>query len=171
MNQISLEWDTVKSAYPMRAPPTGRLTVPQLAAFMDSLGPGNTPCCVQMSHALAAAGCTIGPRSNRRANSPITTSLGRNYYLLAVDEVKWFLTDNYGVGDVLSAGSGGTRPNLAAMKAALNGRTWILVFSDLHLGKHTELWDVDHMHQGDIVDGVFNTAQVLFWDVMITAAA
>src|SRR5271166_6728307 len=67
MNQISLDWDTVKAAYPMR-PLTGALK-----AFMDQLGPGNTPCCVQMSHALGVAGCLIGARSNRRANSRITT--------------------------------------------------------------------------------------------------
>ncbi len=43
------------------------------------------------------------------------------------------------------------------------------VISNLHLGTHTELWDVDHMHQRDIVPAVFNAAQVLFWDVMVTA--
>jgi hypothetical protein len=91
---------------------------------------------------------------------------------MAVDEVKWFLTDNWGVGDILSsAPAGGSRPSISSMKATLNGRTGILVFSDLHLGMHTELWDVDRMHQRDIVDAVFNAAQVLFWDVMITAMA
>ena len=168
MNQISLDWDTMKKSYPKR-PLKGAL-----AAFMAPLvkqNPHNTPCCVQMSHALLAAKATIGPRSNRRHNSSITTELGRNSYLLAVDEMKWFLTDNWGVGDELSFAPVGRRPSVPSMKAVLNGRTGILVFSDLHLGKHTELWDVDHMHQPDIVDAVFNAPQVLFWDVMITATA
>jgi hypothetical protein len=141
-----------------------------LAAFMDSLGPGNTPCCVQMSHALLAAGATIGSMSNRRHNSHIRTTLGDNFYMLAVDEIKWYLGDNWGAGDELSyTQAGGLRPGIPAMQAALNGRTGILVFSNLHLGTHTELWDVDHMHQRDISPAVFNAVQVLFWDVMITA--
>jgi hypothetical protein len=96
MNQISLDWDTLKAAYPMR-PLTGALK-----AFMDQLGPGNTPCCVQMSHALGVAGCLIGERSNRRANSRITTPTGTRFYLLAVDEMKWFLEDNFGMARVHS---------------------------------------------------------------------
>lgn len=162
MGQISLDWDTVKSAYPMR-PLTGALK-----AFMDQT-PG-TPCCVQMSHALSAAGCIIGPRSNRRYNSRITTSLGTRYYMLAVDEVKWFLENNYGSGDEISM-DGGRRRTTSEMQAEINGRTGILVFSDQRYGHHTELWDVDHMHQRDISSAVFNQPRVLFWDVMITATA
>ena len=161
MSQISLNWDTVKSAYPRR-PLTG-----PLKAFMD-VTPG-TPCCVQMSHALLAAGAIIGPRSNRRFNSTITTSLGTRKYLLAVDEVKWFLENNYGMGDEISM-DGGRRRSVDDMKAALNGRTGILVFSDLHYGAHTDLWDVDHIHQRDISEALFNQPRVLFWDVMITTA-
>jgi hypothetical protein len=162
MSQISLNWDTVKSAYPRR-PLTG-----PLKAFMD-VTPG-TPCCVQMSHALLAAGAIIGPRSNRRLNSTITTTLGTRKYLLAVDEMKWFLENNYGMGDEIST-DGGRRQSINDMKSALNGRTGILVFSDLHYGAHTDLWDVDHIHQRDISEALFNQPRVLFWDVMITAAA
>jgi hypothetical protein len=165
MNQISLNWDSVKAAYPKR-PLTGALK-----AFMDNLGPGNTPCCVQMSHALGVAGCVIGRRSNRRANSRITTPTGTRFYLLAVDEMKWFLEQNFGLGDEISSDGTGNRRNLREMLAALNGRTGILVFSNLHYGTHTELWDVDHMHQRDISSAVFNAPKVLFWDVMITASA
>ena len=100
MGQISLDWDTVKSAYPMR-PLSGALKT-----FMDSI-PG-TPCCVQMSHALGAAGAVIGTRSNRRLNSRITTPIGTRNYLLAVDEMKWFLENTYGRGEELSS-SGGRR--------------------------------------------------------------
>jgi hypothetical protein len=163
MNQISLDWDTVKSAYPMR-PLTGALKT-----FMDQT-PG-TPCCVQMSHALGVAGCTIGPMSNRRRTSVITTPTGRRHYLLAVDEMKWFLEQNFGLGEEISKDENGHRRSIQDMKAALNGRTGILVFSDLHYGDHTELWDVDHMHQRDILSSEFLKPKVLFWDVMITATA
>jgi hypothetical protein len=165
MNQISLDWDTVKAAYPMR-PLKGALKT-----FMDSLGPGNTPCCVQMSHALGVAGCYIGPRSNRRRTSTIKTPSGTRNYLLAVDEIKWFLEDNYGMGDEISKNDNGSRRSLRDMQNILNGRTGILVFSDLQFGAHTELWDVDHMHQRDISQNVFQQPKVLFWDVMITATA
>jgi Type VI secretion system (T6SS), amidase effector protein 4 len=163
MNQISLDWDTLKGAYPKR-PLTGALK-----AFMDGI-PG-TPCCVQMSHALSAAGSIIGPRSLRRANARITTPIGTRYYLLAVDEMKWFLEINFGIGDEISRDDDGGRRSLRDMKALLNGRTGILVFSNLMYGTHTELWDVDHLHQRDISETVFNAAKVLFWDVMITAVA
>jgi hypothetical protein len=169
MPQISLDWDTVKRAYPMRPLADG------LKTFMDQLGPGNTPCCVQMSHALGVAGCVIGPMSNRRRNSRISTTspyaAGTRYYLLAVDEMKSFLEQNFGAGDEISRGDDGNPRNVQAMMDVLNGRTGILVFSDLRLGTHTELWDVDHMHQRDISPAVFHAPKVLFWDVMITATA
>jgi Type VI secretion system (T6SS), amidase effector protein 4 len=164
MAQISLDWDTVLANYPGR-PLTG-----PLKTFMDSI-PG-TPCCVQMSHAINAAGGNIGPYSNRRRTAAITTSLGRRFYLLAVDEMKWFLEQNYGMGDEISANDDGSRRSRAAMQELLNGRTGILVFSNLHYGTHTELWNVDHLHQRDITTALFNSAaKVLFWDVMLTATA
>jgi hypothetical protein len=163
MTQISLDWDTVKAAYPMR-PLTGALKT-----FMDSI-PG-TPCCVQMSHALGVAGCTIGPMSNRRRTARIKTSTGTRQYLLAVDEMNWFLTQTYGAGEEISRADDGSRRTLQAMKDALDGRTGVLVFRDSGYGLHTELWDETHMHQRDISWGVFHAAKVFFWDVMITAVA
>jgi hypothetical protein len=125
-----------------------------------------------MSHALGIAGCEIGPKSNRRHNSRITTDAGTRYYLLAVDEMKWFMEDNFGMGDEISKDDNGKRRiSIDDFKAVLQGRTGILVFSDLRYGTHTELWDVDHMHQRDMSPALFNSPQVLFWDVMITAAA
>lgn len=162
MPQISLDWDTLKGAYPKR-PLTG-----QLKAFMDHT-PG-TPCCVQMSHALNLAGSYIGTRSNRRPNPRIPQS-GTLYYLLAVDEMKWFLEQNFGAGEEISTDDDGNRRSTQDMKDVLNGRTGILVFSDLRFGTHTELWDVDHMHQRDMSSGLFRAPKVLFWDVMITATA
>lgn len=169
MPQISLDWDTFKGAYPMRPLKDG------LKSFMDSLGPGNTPCCVQISHALGVAGCYIGKQSNRRSTSSITTSApydpGTRNYLLAVDEINWFLTQNFGVGDEISTDDDGNSRTIQDMKDVLNGRTGILVFSDLGYGKHTEIWDVDHMHQRDMSPTLFHQPKVFFWDVMITEVA
>ena len=163
MTQIKLEWDVVKHAYPKR-PLTGPLKVK-----MDSI-PG-TPCCVQMSHALNAAGSTVGNRSNRRLNEPIITSLGKKYYLLAVDEMKWYLEQNFGLGEEISTDDNGKKRSIKEQKAALDDRTGILVFSKPPWGEHTELWDTDHMHQRDISEHLFESCKVLFWDVMITAEA
>ena len=165
MPQISLDWDTFKAAYPMR-PLKG-----PLAAMMDSLPDGSTPCCVQMSHALNVAGCLVGTMSNRRHTSRVATPDGTFNYLLAVDEMKWFL-GRFGAGEEVSgAVSGKRRASAGQMREALNGRTGIIVFSNLHLGTHTEIWDVDHMHQTDMSPALFNAPQVLFWDVMVTATA
>ena len=164
MNQISLDWDTVKRSYPTRP------LIRPLAQFMKEIG--GTPCCVQVSHALNAAGCLIPAHSNRRRTSSITTSLGTRKYLLAVDEMKWFLEDNFGMGDELTSnGSGAPRPSRADMMQTLSDRTGILVFMKGPYGLHTELWDVDHMHQRDISPAVFDAPHVYFWDVMITAMA
>jgi hypothetical protein len=163
MPQIALEWDAVKRAYPMR-PLSGALKT-----FMDSI-PG-TPCCVQMSHALSVAGAEIPGRSHRRATSRIASEEGTFFYLLAVDEMTWFLHGLAGPGEDISADENGQRRTAEDMKAVLQGRTGILVFSDLQYGMHTELWDVDHLHQRDISAAVFNQPRVLFWDVMVTAAA
>ena len=163
MAQIPLDWDTVKTAFPRRS--TG-----WVQAYMTQLGPGNTPCCVQISHALNVAGCVIGSRSNRRHTARLTSDAGPFNYLLAVDEMKWFLEDNFGMGEEISKDDNGRRRvSIGDMKAVLRGRTGILVFSNLHYGTHTELWDVDHMHQRDMSEALFNVPKVLFWDVMITA--
>jgi len=165
MPQIALDWDTLKKAFPKRS--TG-----WIQAFMTQLGPGNTPCCVQMSHALNLAGCTIPARSNRRHTSPLDTDDGSFNYLLAVDEMKWFLEDNFGMGEEISKDdSGKRRVKIGDMTDALAGRTGILVFSNLRYGAHTELWDIDHMYQRDMSPALFNQPMVLFWDVMITAVA
>ena len=163
MNQISLDWDLFKRSYPKR------LLIRPLAQFMQEIG--GTPCCVQVSHALNAAGCLIPGHSNRRRTSSITTPLGTRKYLLAVDEMKWFLEDSFGMGDELSNDGSATRPSRADMMQTLDGRTGILVFMKGPYGLHTELWDVDHMHQRDISPAVFDAPHVYFWDVMITAMA
>lgn len=163
MPQISLEWDAVKAAYPMRPLSGG------LKAFMDAI-PG-TPCCVQMSHALGVAGAGVPAASNRRANSRIQTEAGNLFYLLAVDEMNWFLDSLAGPGEEISVDESGARRSRDQMKEVLAGRTGVLVFSDQRYGMHTELWDVDHLHQGDISAAVFDQPKVLFWDVMVTANA
>jgi hypothetical protein len=163
MPQISLDWETVKRSYPMRP------LIGPLKTFMDHT-PG-TPCCVQMCHALIGAGFYPGPKSNWRNASQITTVFGTRNYVLAVNEMTWLLERNFGMGEELSKPVNGQRPSHQTMQAALNGRTGILVFKDLGAGTHTELWDVDHMHQPRMSDALFDAPKVLFWDVMITATA
>lgn len=74
-----------------------------------------------------------------------------------------------GPGEEVSADESGRRRSAAQVKDALQGRTGILVFSDLAYGKHTELWDVDRMYQPDMSPALFDSPKVLFWDVMVTA--
>lgn len=163
MPRIALEWDTLKAAYPRR-PLTG-----PLKAFMDQT-PG-TPCCVQMSHALNIAGCRLGPQSNRRRASRIASPAGTFHYFLAVDEMNWLLQLTYGAGEEISKDENGRRRTRRQMLELLDGRTGILVFSNLRYGAHIELWDQTHMHQRDMSLDLFDQPKVLFWDVMITAEA
>jgi hypothetical protein len=110
-------------------------------------------------------------RADEQPAQELVHHYGHPQHLLAVDEMKWFLGQNFGVGDEIGKDDNGKRRLLQDMMNVLNGRTGSLVFSDLAFGAHTELWDVDHMHQRDISTAVFNAAKVLFWDVMITAGA
>jgi hypothetical protein len=66
--------------------------------------------------------------------------------LLAVDEMNWFLTQNFGAGDEISRDDNGQHRQYEDIMAVLKGRTGILVFDDgTYAMLHTEIWDVDHM--------------------------
>lgn len=47
----------------------------------------------------------------------------------------------------------------------------MVVFSNLRYGTHPEFWDIDHMHQRDMSEALFNLPRVLFRDGMSTAVA
>jgi len=153
--------------------PTYKTLPPELQSFMNGLNqvsPGNTPCCVQVSHALNKAGQLIPSASARRANSKI----GPYYYLLAVDELENYLAARYGRGEEIKTSPSGAVRSTAEMKSHLNGKQGILVFRNTGFGHHTELWDKTHILQdGHAVSGggavmneanIFGQARVIFWE-------
>lgn len=166
---VGVSFETLKRNYP-----TYKTLPPKLQDFMDGLNritPGNTPCCVQVSHALNMAGRRIPTHSFRRRNAQI----GSFYYLLAVDELEMHLSGVYGRGESIKKSSSGHTRSLAEMKKHIDGRQGILVFRNNGAGHHTELWDRTHILQdGKAVSGggavmnqenIFGQPRVLFWDV------
>jgi hypothetical protein len=163
---VRVNFETLKSSYP-----TYKTLPKELQTFMNDLNkvtPGNTPCALQVSHALNKAGVVIPPRSFRRANAKI----GSYYYLLAVDELEQYLASVFGRGEEIKKASGKTR-SLAEMKTYLKGKRGILVFRNAGAGHHTELWEDTHILQdGHAVSGggavmneanIFGQPRVLFW--------
>ena len=164
---------TLKINYPMR-PLTG-----DLKTFMDGLGPGNTPCCVQVSHALNLAGEKIPSTydyAKKRGRNPsqITVDGQSNYYLLAVDELENWLTEKYGAGvNVRTLAGLPATPStnqaqkvkdMSAMKQYLGGDTGILLFRTSGAGMHTELWDGQQIVQRDMDEpALFSQPRVLMW--------
>jgi hypothetical protein len=181
---IPVIFDVLRRLYPAREPMGAEVThlpVPELQKFMDDLNRGitdpdkmNTPCCVQVSHALNLAGQTIpenhpGPRPLRgekpRANSPIKIGNQTYFYVLAVDELESWLTWKYGAGiDVRAyAGLPSGSTDWAKMQQSLASIKGIVLFRGSGAGKHTELWDGYHIVQTDISNKVWLEPRVLFW--------
>lgn len=160
MAHIEIDWSLLRNSYPLR-----ELSGP-LKEFMRHT-PG-TPCCVQLSHAFAGCGISIGSHSHRRQNSIIDTEFGRNFYMLAVDEVIQWLTDNFGDGENVGVDEDGRRRSTREIKQSIDGRTGILAFSNNAYGTHVELWDTNRMHQPDMSEALFTEKKVLFWDVGLT---
>jgi type VI secretion system (T6SS) effector Tae4 (amidase) len=156
----------------------------EIPAHVDAHGkqipahkPNNTPCCVQVSHALNLAGQRIPPHSFRRLNSQI----GPFYYLLAVDELEEYLAGVHGRGENIKIDPSGKARSMAEMKQYIDGKQGILVFRDAppSAGLHTELWDKTHILQDGMspppaTDGhkavmnqahIFGAAKVWFWPV------
>ena len=129
-----------------------------LQAYLDALnkppGGGNTPCCIQMSHALNAAGVTIPAegRPQRRQGGNPNIMGGNGYYLLCVDELEDFLTGAAGATDYFE-GNKVTRSNIKTM---ILGRQGILAFrsgGDGTYGFHTELWTGRQIVQSHGISG------------------
>jgi hypothetical protein len=163
----------LKVNYPMR-PLSG-----DLKTFMDGLGPGNTPCCVQVSHALNLSGEKIPStydyaKKRGRGPSPIKVDGETNYYLLAVDELEAWLTQKYGAGLDVRALAGlpatpSTNPvqrvkDMKVMQSYLSGDQGILLFRTSGAGMHTELWDGQQIVQRDMDEpALFSQPRVLMW--------
>lgn len=171
---VHANFDVLKSNYP-----TYKTLPTSLQKFMDGLNkitPGNTPCVIQVSHALNKAGLRIPPRSFRRANALIDF----NYYLMAVDELELYLSGVYGRGEDIKKTPGGSTRSTADMKLHIKGKQGILVFRNSGAGHHTELWDQTHILQdGKAVSGggavmnesnIFGQPRVLFWEVAMENA-
>lgn len=188
--RIRAKFDTLKSKYP-----TYNLLPKSLQDFMDRLNkeipahvdaqgkeipaykPHNTPCCVQVSHALNLAGQKLPPHSFRRLNSQI----GPFYYILAVDELEEYLAGVHGRGENIKRAPSGKVRSMDEMKQYIDGKQGILVFRDAppSAGLHTELWDKTHILQDGMSpppapDGkkagmsqthIFGAAKVWFWEV------
>jgi hypothetical protein len=173
MIYIPVSFATLQSFYPMR-PLTG-----DLKNFMDGLGPGNTPCCVQVSHSLNMAGEKIPQtydyaKARGRSPTPIQVNGVSNFYLLAVDELEQWLTQKYGAGINARSLAGLTttpssnltqrRKDMEKMKTYLNGSTGILLFRTAGAGLHTELWDGTQILQRDMDEtNLFSQPRVLMW--------
>jgi hypothetical protein len=174
MPSIPVSFDALKQYYPRRPDLT-----PELKKFMDGLNKGipddkpkNTPCCVQVSHALNMAGQSVTQTyvHQRRNNSPITISGTVYYYVLAVDEMEKYLSQRYGAGELLTMDKTAKPSQAEQFKAYLQGRQGVLVFRDGGAGFHTELWNGQNCEQsianhGDITqDACLAKPRVLFWD-------
>lgn len=168
---IRANFDVMWVKYPTyNALPKG---IEDYIAELKRQNPGShpTPCCLQMSWALNAAGHMIPSHSYRRQNAPID---GRNH-IGAVDELEVYLTGRYGkTEDIKTDGSGETR-SLSEVKEYLHSRQGILVFRDSTPGVHTELWNTNTIKQkagapGGMSEGyIFSQPRILFWEVANTS--
>jgi len=150
-------------------PTTSFLELIGLRNFMNSLPPGNTPCCIQVSHALNLTGQTIpatNPTARRTHTQSITVDGVSRNYILAVDELEAWLTFKYGAGlDVRGfAGLPKASNDMAAMKRQLSSVKGILLFREPGAGMHTELWDGKQILQRDMDEPhLFSRPRVLVW--------
>jgi hypothetical protein len=166
--QIKASFDVMVKNYHMH-----NAMPPFLKAYLVELqkqAPNATQCCMQLSHALNAAGVTIPERGKpgRRWDGKNPAIPGGNgNYLLAVDEVEDFLTGRFGRTDEAK----GNPASMWPLKKPLLGREGILVFRDGGEGYHTELWNGRQVHQSTISgnmteSGIFAQKRVLFWEVL-----
>ncbi len=168
---IRADFDVMWKKYPMHnALPEG---IKNYIAGLKRADPGSnpTPCCLQMSWALNAAGHTIPSRSYRRQNAMID----KQNHIGAVDELEMYLTSRYGKTEDIKKDAWGNSRSLAQMKAYLDSRQGILVFRDQTPGVHTELWDTNSIKQkagapGGMNEGhIFGQPRILFWEVANTS--
>ena len=166
---IPIDFEKLKSNYPHRTSKEGqfggKLAHKDLREFMSHT-PG-TPCCVQVSHSFNMAGHYIPQtyEGGRRFNSPIKINGRVHYYILAVDEMEKYLTQQYGPGELVSHDESNKRRNYLQVQSYLKGRTGLLVMRDSTPGVHTEFWDGSSFLQKDMaVKHLLELPRVLFWD-------
>jgi hypothetical protein len=125
--------------------------------------PKNTPCVIQLCHALNAAGIVIPPHSFWRSNPRIN---GR-YFLSAVNELETYLTQRFFPGTAVAGSTSGQT------QSDLQGKRGILAFGAFHC----ESWKDDRVLQrdriplpsGGFVDGmsgeIWSAKRIIFWEV------
>ena len=125
-----------------------------------------TPCCVQVSHAFNMMGHLVPQTYTgmRRRNSAIKVGGVTYFYILAVDEMEVWLTEQYGPGEFLR---GPSNPGAAAheIKAAIRNRPGLLTLWGKKDRWHTEFWNGSRWFQPDIADAILENPRICFWDV------
>jgi len=165
--KITADFATMVKNYPFH-----NALPPPLATRLEELkkeNPASTQCCMQLSHAFNAAGLMVPQKGapGRRWNGENDHIKGGNgYYLLAVDEVEYFLT---GVAGTKTDEFDGTKIGIDKIKIKVLGRQGCFAFRDSGLGMHTELWTGSRILQATISgnmseSGVFSQPRVLFWE-------
>jgi len=166
-SKITADFPTMVKHYPFH-----NALPPALATRLEQLkkeDPRATQCCMQLSHAFNAAGLMVSQKgaAGRRWNGENDHIQGGNgYYLLAVDEVEYFLT---GVAGNKTDEFDGTKIGIDKIKIQIMGRQGCLAFRDEGNGMHTELWTGSRILQATISGnmsegGVFHQPRVLFWE-------
>ena len=169
---IPVPFGTLRSNYPMFK----HLPKP-IQDYMDGLNknippgkPKNTPCCIQVCHALNMSGETVWPKTSQRRNAVI----GGKCYIGNVKELEEYLTTRYGAGRYLRPSQDGSGDKTQeAVCAQIQGIRGVLLFRDNGYGMHTELWTGETIVQtnksGGFNDSVMNEAsifkvpRILFW--------
>ena len=87
-------------------------------------------------------------------------------YILAVDEMEKYLTQQYGPGELVSQDESNKRRNCLQVQSYLKGRAGLLVMRDSTPGVHTEFWDGSSFLQKDMaVKHLLELSRVLFGTV------
>lgn len=167
-SNIPLAFAEITQRYPRRLNKTGefggKLDHPALRTFMNST-PG-TPCCVQVSHAFNMAGHLVPQKYEgmRRSASPIRINGKTYFYILAVDELEVWLTQQYGPGEVLrGAGKANAQPH--EVKTAIKNRPGLLTLWGKKDRWHAEFWNGARWLQSDMSDGILENPRIVFWDL------
>jgi hypothetical protein len=139
-----------------------------------------TTCCIQMSHAinmafhLVDATKMVGLRSTRLRPThaaAIAAAANKNFhYIASVDEMKGFLTDQFGEGEEISHTAFGKAATPAQSKSFIQDQPGILVFMGTSpWGVHTEIWTGNDFNQNWIRGQTYpfgpGWAPVWFWSM------
>jgi hypothetical protein len=168
MGVIPASISTLSSQYPSRTPKD-----PAKYKYVDMVMQGlpGTPCCVQISQALNKCGIPVPQSSYRRIPNPKLKINGYSY-LLATDELEYFLHTTYGEPETVSRDLNDKPRTGDQIKAYIKDRPGLLIFR--HAGfkvpppqdkfEHTEFWTGSGIIQTDMSPGLFNNPRVLMWD-------